>query len=468
MTSKMLKAALYARVSTEKQIDNFSINAQVTCLKQYCKDNNIIIYDIYVDEGVSGTKEFRKGLQNLLSNSKNFDIVLVHKFDRFARKVELSEKIKRQLKENNVKVISITEPIENSPIGFFQEGLLSLLSEYYIKNLATEIKKGMLQRVIDGHYNGSVPFGYCTKNKKLYIKEDEAVIVKKIYELYLQGYSSNMIAEWCRKNNIFTQNKKIFRGSTVTKILHNIKYIGKLKYEGKIYDGIHESILDTETFDKVQEIHRTKHISKNYSNNKRGINYQKYYLIEILYCGECGSNFRANNTGPSKSRFATYACSAATNYSGIGKCDFTKGFNVKKFETEFENLLKDIIKRTVKINITQATPLSSDLEIAKQRLKNIDKELKRNKQAYLSGVFDLEEFKEIKTNLEHEKKELEKKLLEPHKQNIDYDDFVSRLQNSILALKKLDNACDKRNVLKKVIDKVYIYRSGRIEIVITS
>ena len=209
---------------------------------------------IYTDEGISGTKEDRKSLNKLLMDSKYFDIVLVHKFDRFARKYELSAKLKEKLKKNNVKVISITEPIEESPIGFFQEGLLSLLSEYYIKNLGTEVKKGQHQRIQNGEFVNKPPFGYINKDKKMIIDEKKAEIVRLMYKKYINGESANKIAEYTRKYyNIKIETYQVRR------ILKNKTYHGILTRNEKEYKGIHEKIISVDEYNMVQDMLSSKY-----------------------------------------------------------------------------------------------------------------------------------------------------------------------------------------------------------------
>lgn len=160
-----MKAALYVRVSTEEQAEEgFSIDAQINQLTEYCNKNNIEIYKPYVDEVSAkySDEKKRKYFEQMLRDAENklFNLIVVHKYDRFARNVELSKRVKRQLKDGGVNVISMSEPIEDSPIGFFQEGILELLAEYYIRNLSQEVKKGMRERVKQGMHNGSVPYGY--------------------------------------------------------------------------------------------------------------------------------------------------------------------------------------------------------------------------------------------------------------------------------------------------------------------
>jgi site-specific DNA recombinase len=468
MTNKFLKAALYARVSSEMQIDNFSIMAQLTELQHYCKLHDIIIHDKYIDEGVSGSKEDRKGLQKLLKDSDNFDIVLVHKYDRFARKVELSAKIKRILRESNVKVISITEPIEDSPIGFFQEGLLELLSEYYIKNLSREVKKGHIERARQGFYNGSLPYGYYSKDGKLYIKKDEAKIIKLIYDMYLQGQGCTKIAMWLQEHNIITQKGNLFQYFQVNKILKNIKYTGQIGYDGEVYEGQHEAIIDKETFDKVQEELTKRNVNPQKGRKgRRTFNYYLYYLLDVLYCGECGTNMRIAHSSPNQKFYASYTC--GSSYRRSGKCDFTKHFNAKKFEPELENLLRKYANSKIDLlfDVAEKKDENNINTVLQERLLKIDNELLRNKKAYLAEVFELDEYREIKTKLENEKMQIENELKLPkqikNKKDIEKN-FRKTLKDNWDLFEDEKDICKKRTILKKIINRVYLYKDGGIKI----
>jgi site-specific DNA recombinase len=456
MTKKHLKAALYARVSSEMQIENTSIKAQLTELTQYCKTHEIKIHDKYVDKGISGTVENRKGLQNLLKDSNKFDVVLVHKFDRFARKVELSAKIKRILRENNVKVISITEPIEDSPIGFFQEGLLSLLSEYYIKNLSSEVKKGKKQKAINGEWNGGrVNLGYNCIDKQLIINPDESKLVKWIFEMYIQGYGTRKIARMLNEKHIKTKMYGLmYQHYMLQRILKNPLYMGYIQYDNKLYKGLHEPIITEDVFNAVQQKMKPyKDRSLNNNKSRKNANYYRYYLVDLLYCDKCKKKMRATyekrKTGQEK---AYYICSTSARSDN---CDMSKYFRTNEFEEQIENILKKFMQNEIRINCKILPHPANKNVILVERLNKINIELDRAKKAYLSEVFDLEEYKKIKINLENEKKEIQKELKNKQvkvKQSVIqdkiktvYDDFIA--DTDILS---------KRNKLKSIVDKIYI------------
>ena len=334
---KNMKSAIYMRVSSEEQLEGFSISAQLTALKEYCVKNNIDIHDSYTDEGISGTKEDRPEFQRMIRDAEKgmFSVILVHKFDRFARKVELSQRIKSRLKKANVNVISISEPIEDSPIGFFQEGLLELLSEYFIKNLSTEIKKGQKQRSAEGYHHGSVPFGYRTKDGKAYIIEEEAKIVREIFTLYLKGLGYSKIAKHLNYSEIPSRKNKQFTYFAVGRILSNPVYAGYVVFNGQLYESKADPIISRETFEAAKQERGVKGVRYNYKTNRQN----EFLLLGILKCGECGSVMRICYNAKKGNTWFAYGCNYAKRYMDDGKCDFTKTFNAKKTE---QRILSDI------------------------------------------------------------------------------------------------------------------------------
>lgn len=161
----MQKGACYIRVSTNDQTE-FSPDAQLKAIRKYAENNNILLDDdyIFVDEGISGRKaDKRPAFQQMIkvakSKPKKFDIILVHKFDRFARSREDSVVYKSLLKkECNIRVISITESIEDDKFSVILEAMLEAMAEYYSLNLSDEVKKGMTEKATRGQYQSSPPF----------------------------------------------------------------------------------------------------------------------------------------------------------------------------------------------------------------------------------------------------------------------------------------------------------------------
>lgn len=397
-----MKAAIYARVSTHTQADEgFSISAQLKLLNEYCIKNGIEIYNTYVDEGISGQKETRPAFQQMIKDSEKglFSLILVHKYDRFARKVELSQRIKSQLKKNNVQLISITEPLEDSPMGFFVGGLHDLLAEYYVRNLSIEVKKGMVERASKGMYNGRAPYGYRIENGKLIIKEDEAEVIQKVFELYIDGMGKQAIASWLREHKIL-YNDREWGYSDVDRALRCQKYIGNIYFSGEVYPGNHESIIDLDTWNKAQ---RTR--DRNYQPRRAEIG-DNFLLLGILKCGYCGRTMRIKSRKNKNNLVWYYACNGAARLKTY--CPQAKYWRQDKLEKYIIDYLKEAINNA-RLPIQTNNKISITNIITQSKVK-LQSEIERAEKAYLAGVFSLEKFIEIKKENEAKIKEFEETI----------------------------------------------------------
>ena len=192
------KVALYARFSSDNQRSE-SIDAQIRAMKAYCKQHNFVIVNTYVDEAKSATTDRRPAFQQMIADSSNhtFDILLVHKLDRFARNRYDSAVYNRELKKNGVLVYSVLENLDNSPESIMMEAVLEGMSEYYSQNLSREVMKGMKENAIQCKHTGGIPpLGYdLDADKRLIINPREAEAVKLIFDLYHNGYGYSYILD---------------------------------------------------------------------------------------------------------------------------------------------------------------------------------------------------------------------------------------------------------------------------------
>ena len=311
----MLKrGACYIRVSTNDQLE-FSPDAQLKAIKKYAKDNDIIIDDdyVFIDEGISGRKAskrpaFQEMIKIAKSKPKKFDVILVHKFDRFARSREDSVVYKSLLKkECGIKVISITESIEDDKFSVILEAMLEAMAEYYSLNLADEVKKGMTEKANRGQFQASPPFGYKMENKKLVIVDDEAQIIKMIFDKFLNENCSFLgLAKTVNNLGYKTHRGNPFENRTIEYILNNPVYCGMARWTptGKIRrnysseDSIikvseHEPIISEEDFNKCKEkLARLKEINRRYYKGARPENL--HWLNGLVRCKECGKTLVRN------------------------------------------------------------------------------------------------------------------------------------------------------------------------------
>ena len=190
------KVALYARFSSDNQRSE-SIDAQIRAMTAYCEQHHFVIVKTYVDEAKSATTDRRPAFQQMIhdSSSRLFNILLVHKLDRFARNRYDSAVYKRELKKNGVIVYSVLENLDDSPESIMMEAVLEGMSEYYSQNLAREVMKGLRETALQcKHTGGKPPLGYDVDplTKRLVINSEEAETVKLIFSMYSRGcgYSS--------------------------------------------------------------------------------------------------------------------------------------------------------------------------------------------------------------------------------------------------------------------------------------
>lgn len=271
-----MKVLLYVRVSTDAQVQHgHSIEAQLEALYEYVEAKGLEVAGEFIDRGLSGRTQDREEFLAMINYAttplSGISAVLVHKFDRFSRSREDAILYKALLKKHGVSVISISEPLEDTPAGALVEGILETIAEFYSKNLSLEVKKGQFQAAKKGLNQSEAPLGYCSNNGVLTINHNEALIVRFIYANYLKNHSYRKVA-----SNIATEFNKNLHPSSIAYILRNEAYIGiriwnKRRHDGtfrsesewiKVYNS-HDPIISEEDFFKVRSLLEKRSLKKN-------------------------------------------------------------------------------------------------------------------------------------------------------------------------------------------------------------
>ena len=311
-----MRAVIYARVSSEKQAESgTSIPAQIKICKEYLGRNGYTLYKTYIDEAKSALSTDRPSFQEMIEEAKKnpppFEAIVIYSFSRFARNRLDSITYKLLLRKKGIKVISVTEPLEeDTPEGKLLEGIIEVINEFYSSNLARETFRGQKENAIQGFWNGGIPpIGYDVveikngegKKKVLAVNEEGKNTVKKIYELFIKGYGFKKIAEILNSEGLKTNKGNAYSPSTIRGILTNEVYTGTLiwnkydkKTKGKKYkdkkdwvkiDDRIPKIIDKKDFEIVQKLFEER---KKMSPKSLG---RVHVLSGLIKCGLCGSNY---------------------------------------------------------------------------------------------------------------------------------------------------------------------------------
>lgn len=466
------RAAAYIRVSTDDQTE-YSPDAQKKALQKFADSNNMVLLDnhIYIDEGISGRKaEKRPAFMQMITNAKSkhkpFDVILVHKFDRFARNREDSVVYKSLLrKQCGIKVISITENIEDDKISLLVEPMLEALAEYYSVNLSEEVKKGMTEKATRGEYQTVAPYGYKWIDGNLTVLEDESKHIEYIFAQFLNGTPIMQIARNLTELGVRTHRGNAFENRTIEYILNNPVYCGYSRWTptGKIRrdfnnknsiiaKGSHKAIIQEDVFKKVQT--KLSTIKSTRSKKSRPATEYKHYLSGIVRCGACGSTLSYMG------KMNSLQCWKYNH----ALCKISHSISIKKIEQALEIELKSIINSDNLCeyvqNISCVSCASDELAILTNKLNNQKKRLSRLKVAYLDGVFSLDDFKAEKEDIEKNIKEIENDIAEKSSKKIDMDIFRNRISNvyDILHDESYSDI-DKNSALKSVIEKIVFNKS---------
>lgn len=193
-----MNAVIYARYSSDNQREE-SIEGQLRECKEYADQNGITVVRTYIDRALSAKTDSRPQFQQMIHDSAThtFEAVLVWKLDRFSRNRYDSAHYKRILKNNRVHVVSVTEPISNTPEGIMLESLLEGMAEYYSAELAEKVSRGHKENALKAKFNGGpVPLGYRIDSEHHYqIDPTTAPVVQEAFQRYAAGESIRSIIE---------------------------------------------------------------------------------------------------------------------------------------------------------------------------------------------------------------------------------------------------------------------------------
>ena len=494
-SSKRTRFAIYTRYSSELQND-LSLEAQENRCRQAITERGGAIVNVFSDGARSGWSLEREGFMKLCREAERgkFDAVMFWKFDRLARNHEHAVMIKMLLRhEYGLKLYCVegfSEDEDDSPYTAMMEQMLAVFSAFYSKNLSSETKRGKRQRVLNGHFNGSIPpLGYhlvtlaeatAETPAGLYIIPRLAAIVRRAYRMYATGkHSDYTIAKWMNSRKEIQklrQGKKPIAKAMVRDLLQNRIYTGRVPYAETLYsgslgqgkksnrkrkewfEGKHEGFVSDDLFEKCQEVRQSLTKTRRPPEVLR-----TYILNDRVFCARCTARkpttLEDANYGKMRPSWdpkrdkGWYRCVARDR--GYLDCEQPLIETATVDEQVVAQLSQLIIPEGFRERVEQAVRSNVENDEALKRMGEIEEAVKRVDFSWEKGFLTPKDYIDKRNQL---KREIES--LRP----VDYDDLIEAadlLENfssyweACTTVEKPEEA--RKELLAKIVDRIFIY-----------
>ncbi len=315
-------AVIYLRVSTKEQAtrggeaEGFSIPAQRDSCRRKAASLGAAVVEEFVDRGESARSARRPELQRMLAYIADNPVgfCIVHKVDRLARNRVDDVEINVALTRSGVTLVSCSENIDETPSGILLHGIMSSIAEFYSRNLAAEVNKGLIQKAKNGGTPFRAPLGYRPvrlfedgrETRSVELDPGRALLVKWAFETYASGeWTIRTLLDEVTAKGLLSRPtaKRPARPITVSafhNMLRNVYYVGVIEYRGVASPGKHEPLVDRAVFDQVQRILE----AQNLAGEKRRVHH--HYLKGSIWCGCCESRLIVCNAKSETGRLYPY------------------------------------------------------------------------------------------------------------------------------------------------------------------
>ena len=428
------RAVSYIRVSTREQAqrggseEGFSLPAQREANKRKAQSMGALVVKEFADRGESARSANRPELQKMLAYLKEdggIDYVIVHKLDRLARNRADDVEINRAFEEAGVRLVSTSENIDQTPGGMLLHGIMSSIAEFYSRNLANEVMKGMGEKARNGGTLGKAPLGYVNVRARdengrevrtVELDQQRAPLLRLAFSEYATGnWTVSQLADHLNTLglSIPPTPRRCAKPITTTrlhKILRHPYYKGVISFQGVEYAGAHEPLVDEETWSHVQAILD----SHRYGERQRIHN---HFLKSTVVCGQCGARLSVQNAKNSKGTIYPYFVCARR--CRLHDCAFTA-----VLIDVVEDRMSDLYQ-TIQLSAADRTQIEHYLhdELAQiegdktkavrsltTRRTNIEDRRRRLLHAHYEGAIPLDLLKEEQAKLSTELNQIERQL----------------------------------------------------------
>ena len=490
-----LRVAAYCRVSTDDEDQIKSYNSMVRYYTDLIKSNKQWVFaGVFADKAITGTKtdkreEFQLLIQECLSG--NIDLVIAKSIPRFARNTLDTLKYVRMLRERNIAVYFEVEKINTLKDGEFLLTILSSVAQQEVENTSAYVKKGLKMKMKRGElvgFQGCLGYDYDVVTKSLSINEEGAETVRYIFDRYVAGAGSTMIARELNEQGIPTIKGNPWTSSSVMGIINNEKYKGdillgktftvdpiskrrleNLGEEDRFYiKNHHEPIISEEKFARAQEIRERRNggRKKGVAPGKREKFSRQYAFSCMLECGFCGANLsRRRWHSSSKYTKTIWQCVESTKH-GKRFCPDSKGIPEQVIEdafiesyrmlcTDHKDVLEEFIKRVEKT--LSEDSIEDKIEKLNRSVYNIQYKRKKLLENYLEGVVAKDIYEETDVGYEKKLSEAKTQLSMLEQQYDNEGSLQRRLADFRKALSKNQILEEfDRGIFESIIEKVIV------------
>lgn len=466
-------AAAYIRVSTDDQIE-YSPESQLKAIRDHAKREGYLIPEEYIfrDEGISGrTADKRPAFRLMIAQAKEgkappFEAIFVWKWSRFARNQEESIMYRKLLRKRGVDVASISEPSTDSPFSSLIESIIAWMDEYYLINLAGEVKRGMKEKAARGEAMGTAPYGYSVQNKT-FVPNGDADTVRYIFRRFADGVGARALAQELGEKGVRTRRGNVPDNRWITYIVGNPTYIGKVRWstEGRanysranyngenvlLVDGKHPPIIEPELWDRAQQRLRDRDTEPKYVRRK---NPKLYMLKGLIRCSACGSTLTYQSTASPTLQCHRYA---------RGQCRTSHSITLAKAEAAVIGYLEEVAETGAFTFSPQPAARSAISQDWTALIAAEERRLRRARSALLDGVFTQEEYRDAKADIEATLARLQATQAADEDTTPPAPDpaaYTRKVRDVLTVLKnpRIDPGT-KNQALRSIIDKIIFHRS---------
>ena len=474
------RAVSYIRVSTREQAqrggseEGFSLPAQREANKRKAQSMGALVVKEFADRGESARSANRPELQKMLAYLKEdggIDYVIVHKLDRLARNRADDVEINRAFEEAGVRLVSTSENIDQTPGGMLLHGIMSSIAEFYSRNLANEVIKGMGEKARNGGTLGKAPLGYVNVRARdengrevrtIALDEERAPLIRLAFTEYATGnWTVRQLADHLNTLGLTIpptprRPAKPITATRLHEILRHPYYKGIVTFQGVEYPGKHEPLVDSQTWQTVQAILA----SRRYGERQRIHN---HFLKSTVVCGQCGARLSVQNAKNSKGTIYPYFVCARR--CRLHDCAFTAVL-IDVVEDRMSDLYRAIelsaedrtqIERYLHDELAQIEgDKAKAVRSLTTRRTNIEDRRRRLLHAHYEGAVPLDLLKEEQAELSTELSQIERQLAAYQADAAEVRQHLTQALDLLEDCHRLYSAAPAH--LKKLLNQVFFQR----------